>query len=89
MAGEALMVSSQDVYDLLRDVGYNADLRPARWVMNLEWYKAIRREFLRPDDDARNEAEWEPSDIDTVLGYYITVTEDGGRPHLAEQQVRR
>src|SRR6266704_3028615 len=36
------MVTSQEVYDLLRDVEYNADLRPVRWVMNLEWYKAIR-----------------------------------------------
>ena len=80
------MVSEQEVYDLLCDVEYNADLRPARWVMNLEWYRAIRRAFLRPDDDARNEAEWEPTDIDTVLGYYVTVTEDGGRPHLVDSR---
>ena len=81
------MVSSQEVYDLLRDVEYNGDnLRSVRWVMNLEWYKAIRRAFLRPDDDARDEAAWEPSDVDTVLGYYITVTEDGGRPHLTDSR---
>ena len=85
-------MSSQDVYDLLRDVGYNADLRPARWVMNLEWYKAVRRAFPAVpglgDDDA-DEAKWKPHPADTLLGYYVTVTEDGGRPHLAEQRVRR
>jgi hypothetical protein len=84
MAGETLMVSSQEVYDLLRDVEYNADLRPTRWVMNLEWYKAVRRAFLRPDDNDRDETKWEPTDIDTLLGYYITVTEDGRRPHLVD-----
>jgi hypothetical protein len=84
MADITPMVSSQEVYDLLRDAEYNSSLRPTRWVMNLEWYKAIRRAYLRDDDDARDEAKWEPSDIDTVLGYYITVTEDGGRPHLVD-----
>jgi len=85
-AGETLMVSSQEVYDLLRDVEWNDDRGPQHWVMNLEWYKAIRRAFLRPDadDDASDEAKWEPTVIDTVLGYYVTVTEDGGRPHLAD-----
>jgi hypothetical protein len=68
----------------LRDVEYNADLRPVHWVMNLEWYKAIRRTFLRPGDDARDEAEWEPQSGDMVLGWKITVTGDGGKPHLVD-----
>jgi hypothetical protein len=80
------MVSSQEVYDLLRDAEYNADLRPTRWVMSLEWYKAIRRAFLRPDDNDRDEAKWEPSPDDMLLGYYVTVTEDGGRPHLTDSR---
>ena len=56
------MVSSQEVYDLLRDVQYNADLRSEHWVMNLEWYKAVRRAFPPVPgldaDDAKDEAKW-------------------------------
>jgi hypothetical protein len=55
--------------------------------MNLEWYMALRRAFLPldlPDDDeARDETTWTPDPGDMVLGYRITVTEDGGAPHLA------
>jgi hypothetical protein len=63
-------------------------LHTTHWVMNLEWYKAIRRASLPPDlppdDEARDEAKWEPQHGDTVLGYDITVTEDGGQPHLVD-----
>ena len=54
--------------------------------MNLEWYKAIRRTYLPPDADAeaRDETKWEPDPDDMVLGRYITVTEDGGEPHLVD-----
>jgi hypothetical protein len=83
MADVTPVVSEQEVYDLLRATEYNDGPWPVHWVMNLEWYKAIRRTFLRDDDAARDEAEWEPQPADMFLGYYITVTEDGGRPYLA------
>jgi len=58
------------------------------WVMNLEWYKAIRRASLPPDlppdDEARDESKWEPDPGDMMLGWKITVTGDGGRPHLVD-----
>jgi len=64
------------------------NLPTTHWVMNLDWYKAIRRAFLPPDlppdDDARDETKWEPQHGDMVLAYNITVTEDGGKPHLVD-----
>jgi hypothetical protein len=79
------------MFDLLK----NAEIVPhpswrrlstTHWVMDLEWYKAIRRAFLPEDadDDARDETKWEPQHGDMVLGYTITVTGDGGAPHLAD-----
>ena len=61
-------------------------LPTTHWVMNLEWYKAIRRASLPPDadDDARDETKWEPQHGDMVLGWEITVTGDGGQPHLVD-----
>jgi hypothetical protein len=61
-------------------------LPTTHWVMNLEWYKAIRRASLRDDadDDARDETKWEPDPADMVLGWYIVVTEDGDAPYLAD-----
>lgn len=79
------------MYDLLGEAVRAAgpswrQLSTTRWVMNLEWYKAVRRAFLRPDadDEDRDESRWEPQEGDTVLGYCITVTGDGGEPHLAD-----
>ena len=56
------------------------------WVMSLEWYKAIRRAFLPEDagDEARDEAKWEPQPGDMMLGWKVTVTGDGGKPHLVD-----
>lgn len=101
MADSTPVVTGQELYDLLRNAEYDAHpswrrLSTTHWVMNLDWYKAIRRAFLPPpaaDDDeavrqakdeARDEAKWEPAPGDMVLGYGITVTEDGGTPHLAD-----
>jgi hypothetical protein len=54
--------------------------------MDLEWYTAIRRACLPSDadDEARDESKWIPDTGDMVLGYRITVTEDGGWPHLVD-----
>jgi hypothetical protein len=56
----------------------------AHWVMDLEWYKAVRRAFLPAgaDAEARDEAKWEPQPGDMVLGYEIIVLRDGGAPYL-------
>lgn len=87
------MASNQEIYDLLRNAECDAHpfwrrLSTTHWAMDLEWYKAIRRAFLSPDlppdDEARDEAKWEPRHGDMVLGYHITVTEDGGPPHLVD-----
>ena len=63
-------------------------LATTHWVMNLDWYKAIRRASLPPDlppgDEARDEARWEPQPGDMLIGWQITVTGDGGRPHLVD-----
>ena len=86
-------VDGKEMYDLLRNAEYVAhpawrSLVTTHWVMDLEWYKAVRRVFLQPglppDDEARDESKWEPADGDMVLGYNIVVTEDGGSPHLAD-----
>jgi hypothetical protein len=60
--------------------------RRSHWVMDLEWYTAIRRAFLPPDADeeARDESTWIPDPADMVLGYPITVIDDGGWPHLVD-----
>jgi hypothetical protein len=85
------MVTSKELYDLLRNAEYDAHpswrhLTTTCWVMNLEWYKAIRRAFLPSDadDEDKDESKWEPQHGDMVLGYNITVTGDGGQPHLVD-----
>ena len=86
-------LSGKEIHDLLLRAENDAHpswrrLHTTHWVMNLEWYKAIRRAFLPPDlppdDEARDEAKWEPQYGDMVLAYRITVTENGGQPHLAD-----
>ena len=91
MADITPMVSGQEIFGLLLHAEHDAHpswrhLVTTHWVMNLEWYKAIRRTILPPDadDEARDEAKWEPAHGDMVLGYDITVAEDGGAPHLAD-----
>jgi hypothetical protein len=83
----------REMYDLLRNAEYVPHpswrhLTTTHWVMNRDWYMAVRRAFLKPDlpenDPARDESEWEPDPGDMVLGYPIAVTEDGGTPHLED-----
>lgn len=52
-----------------------------RWVMNLDWYKQVRREVAIPDDEP-DEDKWVPGPDDSIFGYPIEVREDGGEPHL-------
>ena len=81
-------MSSQDVYDLLRDVGYNADLRPARWVMNLEWYKAVRRAFPAVPGlgDEELQARHQPGEQVTRLAYEVRrVGQRLTRPSISER----
>jgi hypothetical protein len=83
-------LNGPEVYDLICKTAAVAPawrhLRTTHWVMNLEWYRAVRRAFLRPDadDDDRDESKWEPQPGDTVFGYRIIVTGDGGVPHLVD-----
>jgi hypothetical protein len=84
-------MNGKAIYDVLCRAQYDAHpswrrLVTTHWVMDLEWYKAIRRAFLPADadDEARDETKWEPQQGDMVLGYDITVAEDGGAPHLVD-----
>jgi hypothetical protein len=49
------------------------------WVMDLDWYKQIRRIMNCAD-------EREPSQMDRLLGIEITVMDDGGVPHLENRR---
>ena len=59
-------------------------LPTTHWVMNLEWYKAISRASLPPDLPPDDETRWEPQPGDMLIDWQITVTGDGGRPHLVD-----
>jgi hypothetical protein len=84
--------SGEELYGLLQEASHRAHpswrrLDTTHWVMGPAWYMAIRRvsvAHLPDDDEARDESKWEPDPGDAVLGYGITVTEDGGEPHLAD-----
>jgi hypothetical protein len=54
------------------------------WVMDLGWYKQIRRYATqyRPDPEP-DEDKWVPGPDDTLFGYPVTVCEDGCEPYLA------
>lgn len=55
------------------------------WVMNLAWYREVRgaaRAFGDRDPDGDDPANWTPKAGDQLMGVRITVTSDGGRPHL-------
>jgi hypothetical protein len=53
-----------------------------RWVMDLTWYKLMRR---MSGDDSDPE-KWVPSPDDTFLGIRVMVTEDGGAAHLENRR---
>jgi HK97 family phage major capsid protein len=58
--------------------------RKSRWVMNLEWFKELRRL-----DDSQGRVLYhpgvtEPFSPENLLGIPIVVREDGGAPHLEE-----
>jgi len=85
--------SAKEIYEVLVKAGEGTHpawriLTTTHWVMSLEWYKAIRRASLPPDlppdDEARDETRWEPHPGDMMLGWKITVAEDGGKPHLVD-----
>jgi hypothetical protein len=75
-----------ELYPFLVDALYAVpprDRMDARWVMDLEWYKKCRRHALQYAPDAEDDEEkWIPSSRDELLGKPVTVTEDGGVPHL-------
>lgn len=71
----------QDAYKAYAEVN-PARLHRAHWVMDLTSYKAIRGAF-GPDDDTPPD-EWVPGPDDTMFGLPITVTADGGQPHLVD-----
>ena len=86
-------MTGKELYDMLWNAAYDAhpswrNLTTTHWVMNLDWYKKIRRGFLREDasDEDRDELKWVPDPGDMVLGYKITVTGDGGEPHLVDDR---
>ena len=56
--------------------------RDTRWVMDSGWYKRVRALAEVPADEDSDPDEWEPNPDDMLLGLRISVTEDGGRPHL-------
>src|SRR5258708_15385447 len=54
-----------------------------RWVMDLDWYKQVRRLAASFDRRAgEDEEKWKPDPSDLLLGMPVTVTADGGLPHL-------
>jgi hypothetical protein len=84
-------MGGRELYGLLANAEYGTPpswrhLATTHWVMNLEWYKAIRRSCLPEDadDDARDESKWVPDPGDMILRYTVTVTGDGGAPHLVD-----
>lgn len=53
------------------------------WVMDLGWYKKVRRYMLQFMPDAESdEDKWVPGPDDTIFGFPVEVREDGGQPHL-------
>lgn len=82
--GESVM---SDVMKLLtracRDTPDWYHVSRQHWVMNLDWYKQIRRDTAWRNSDAeQDEDKWIPAPGDQILGYPVEVREDGGEPHL-------
>lgn len=51
------------------------------WVMDLDWYKRIRREFPMADSEP-DEAKWIPAPGDRLMGRPVVVRDGGGEPHI-------
>jgi hypothetical protein len=69
----ALILACYAVHPVIRGYG-------GHWVMNLDWYKRVRAEAGMPGDD--DPEKWEPKPDDMLLGLPVTVTDDGGAPHV-------
>jgi len=56
-----------------------------RWVMNLRWYKKVRKAAQTMIRDVTDEEveEWEPSSKDSLFGIKIHVTEKESFPRLS------
>lgn len=58
-----------------------------RWVMDLDWYKRIRAAAApRGETDPDEPDKWEPSEYDSFLGTWITVTDDAGPPYIENRR---
>ena len=54
-----------------------------RWVMSRDWYDRVRAHAVTNGEDPEPDPEKRvPAPGDRVLGVLITVTEDGGAPHI-------
>ena len=59
----------------------------ARWVMSRDWYMRVRAmasERVDPDHD--DPSKWMPDSRDCLLGVPVTVTDDGGAPHIENRR---
>jgi len=53
------------------------------WVMDLDWWMRVRREFPPPGGDHEpDESKWKPEPGDTLMGRPVMVRDDGGEPHV-------
>jgi len=53
------------------------------WVMNLAWYKQIRRVTVTSQPEGEeDEDKWVPDIDDLMFGLPILVRDDGGEPHV-------
>jgi HK97 family phage major capsid protein len=75
-----------DLQQYLLTTIYNTpaeDRRSAAWVMSHEWWNECRRMT-----DANHNPLWQPArspaQPDCLFGYPVTITEDGGAPHLVK-----
>jgi len=65
------------IYDAYGD----ARRRQMAWVMDVEWWKQIRRQF-RFEGDEPDESKWKPEDAGMLMGRPIVVRHGGGEPHI-------
>ena len=52
------------------------------WVMDLDWYKQLRRLASQQPEGEEDESEWKPSIDDRMLGKRILVRPGGGEAHI-------
>jgi hypothetical protein len=58
-----------------------------RWVMDLDWYKRVRAMMMVPiGNDDEDPGKWVPSPQDMLLAIPVTVTDDGGAPHIENRR---